>query len=131
MYELYHHGIKGQKWGIRRYQNPDGSLTAAGKDKYIRSKRSQSLKNRRLLSDQELQSKIKRLKMEREYKQLSEDDIKPGKRWCDNFLRDYGKTVLTAVATGATLYAINMAITREGSPEMAAKYIAPPPKGKK
>lgn len=29
--ELYHHGIKGQKWGIRRYQNPDGSLTAAGK----------------------------------------------------------------------------------------------------
>lgn len=29
--ELYHHGIKGQKWGVRRYQNPDGSLTAAGK----------------------------------------------------------------------------------------------------
>ena len=28
--ELYHHGIKGQKWGVRRYQNPDGSLTAEG-----------------------------------------------------------------------------------------------------
>lgn len=32
--ELYHHGILGQKWGIRRYQNPDGTLTAAGKARY-------------------------------------------------------------------------------------------------
>lgn len=32
--ELYHHGIKGQKWGIRRFQNPDGSLTAEGKRRY-------------------------------------------------------------------------------------------------
>ena len=30
-YELYHHGIKGQKWGVRRYQKKDGSLTPAGK----------------------------------------------------------------------------------------------------
>lgn len=30
-YELYHHGIRGQKWGIRRYQNKDGSLTDEGK----------------------------------------------------------------------------------------------------
>lgn len=29
--ELYHHGIKGQKWGVRRYQNEDGSFTAKGK----------------------------------------------------------------------------------------------------
>ena len=32
--ELYHHGIKGQKWGIRRYQNEDGTLTEAGKARY-------------------------------------------------------------------------------------------------
>lgn len=30
MNELYHHGIKGQKWGVRRFQNKDGSLTSAG-----------------------------------------------------------------------------------------------------
>lgn len=32
--ELYHWGIKGQKWGIRRYQNKDGSLTPAGRKRY-------------------------------------------------------------------------------------------------
>lgn len=32
--EMYHHGIKGQKWGRRRYQNKDGTLTPAGKERY-------------------------------------------------------------------------------------------------
>lgn len=32
--ELYHYGVLGMKWGVRRYQNPDGSLTAAGKHRY-------------------------------------------------------------------------------------------------
>ena len=32
--ELYHYGVKGMKWGVRRYQNADGSLTPAGKKKY-------------------------------------------------------------------------------------------------
>lgn len=31
---IAHHGILGMKWGIRRFQNPDGSLTAAGKKRY-------------------------------------------------------------------------------------------------
>lgn len=32
--ELYHHGILGQKWGVRRFQNPDGTRTAAGEKRY-------------------------------------------------------------------------------------------------
>lgn len=35
---LAHHGIKGQKWGIRRYQNPDGTLTPAGRERYYRDR---------------------------------------------------------------------------------------------
>lgn len=33
-YILEHHGILGQKWGVRRYQNKDGSFTAAGRSRY-------------------------------------------------------------------------------------------------
>ena len=36
---LAHHGVKGQQWGIRRYQNPDGSLTPEGREKYGESQR--------------------------------------------------------------------------------------------
>lgn len=125
--ELYHHGIKGQRWGVRHYQNPDGSLTEAGKNRYAKSDRRHSLKNRRNLSDDELRKRINRLKLEKEYKQLSDEDLYPGKKFCNRFLEQYGSKVLVTVASGATLLAINYAITKKIDPEKAAKFIAKEP----
>ena len=39
--ELYHHGIKGQKWGVRRWQNADGTYNEAGKKRYGGEKRNE------------------------------------------------------------------------------------------
>lgn len=100
--ELNHHGIDGQKWGERRFQNPDGSLTPLGRlrygvgkkqkntgsdsaqkngenkpprksnkavknDKRMSNARQQGLSE---MSDDELRSRISRLKMETEYSEL-------------------------------------------------------------
>ena len=53
--ELYHHGIKGQKWGKRRYQNPDGTLTSEGYSHY---------KNGKFMSDKEYRNDGKLIKEE-------------------------------------------------------------------
>lgn len=90
-YVLYHSGIKGMKWGIRRYQNKDGSLTPAGRKRYAKleselnklggnakksdegSNETQTPKKKPAsdMTDKELQDKVNRLRNEDAYNDLS------------------------------------------------------------
>ena len=63
--KLKHSGILGMKWGIRRYQNPDGTLTSAGKARY--SQNTGKELDARDMSDDELVSATNRLNRERNY----------------------------------------------------------------
>ena len=64
MYDLYleHHGIKGMKWGIRRYQNKDGSLTAAGKKRASRDQLEGGKKGKKPNPDRWVKEDLERTK---------------------------------------------------------------------
>lgn len=100
--ELYHWGIKGMKWGVRRYQNRDGTLTAEGKKRYISDHedyiRAHTQKSVREMSDGELNARINRLQKEQQYARLTESPNKLQKA-----IKIAGATA-TALGTVTTLY---------------------------
>lgn len=77
---LEHHGVKGQRWGVRRYQNADGSLTSAGKLRYDQNdngelkKISKQEKNKRIDDKRSAVRDALSKKLEQEY-----DDSEEGK----------------------------------------------------
>ena len=83
--ELYHWGIKGMKWGVRRYQNKDGTLTSEGKKHYSQDHedytRVHTKKSVREMSDSELNARINRLQKEQQYERLTASPSKLQKAW--------------------------------------------------
>ena len=137
MNDLYHYGIKGMRWGVRRYQNPDGSRTALGKkresspDTKEKKARQADAKNRRTMSDVDLKKRIERMKLEKEYKTLVDEDTAPGKKYVFEILSAVGKKTLTIAAAGALAYGVKAAMTKKFDIEEAAQYIAANPNKKK
>jgi hypothetical protein len=71
---LTHHGIKGQKWGVRRWQNKDGSLTKAGQKRYNKEVENLKTEKKKLRNQERTRKKLDKLKkMEEEV-----DDLKKG-----------------------------------------------------
>ena len=68
--ELYHHGTKGMKWGVRRYQNKDGSLTPAGIKRYNREV--QKLKDREASIKAKEKAKQYQAKLDKKKSELDE-----------------------------------------------------------
>lgn len=137
---LEHFGIKGMRWGVRRYEDRNGKLTSAGKKRYSKKRRTpeqvridkmrKDVKNRRTLSDKDLDAKIERLKKESELKRLTNENLSPGRTEVANVLKNSGKNILGKVATGVGLYAVKYALTKKFNVSDFAGYVAPKPKNK-
>lgn len=139
--ELYHHGILGMKWGIRRYQNKDGSLTAAGKKRVgqktddgddtkhdpVKTK-PKSIKD---MSDEELQQAINRLNMEKRYKELATAEAQKktsnGKAFVKRVLEKSGENIATQLST----YVMGAGVNKVAESLFNTKDVVNPKKGQK
>lgn len=111
--ELKHHGIQGQKWGVRRYQNVDGSLTPEGREHYgygepLDKKEAKSLaKNMKNMSSEEIRNRLRKSfgeeavdRINTNYDRITENNIKAEKLF-DNMTDD---DLSNCAAQAALLY---------------------------
>ena len=132
--ELYHHGIKGMKWGVRRTpaqlghdtggvdlqkakKKVEAANTIVNESQNINRKVSgrkqrkmqkQQVQNAKAMTDQELRERVNRLNMEQQYARLSAEQMSAGKVNVDRVLSEVG----TVVALTNSVLAIALAVQK-------------------
>ena len=105
---LIHYGILGMKWGVRRYQNKDGSLTSAGKKRYSNNdnikeapqKNTEEPKKKSVkdMSDEELRREVNRMQLEQNYLKMTGQNIEKGKSAAEIALGKMKESFVSTVA---------------------------------
>lgn len=116
---LEHYGILGQKWGVRRFQNPDGTLTEEGKKRYNDdTPESETWKKdeAKKLSDEELRRRNNRLQSERQYRDLTTSQAEKDRAQMKNEIKkDFLKKALLIPVGAVLAYAGTKLIKNNGT----------------
>lgn len=113
---LCHHGVKGMKWGIRKARKKTSIFPRkkkASKQQTQNNQKKEKKVNIKKLSDKELQSKIQRLQLERQYRNLKREELSEGRKLVGEILKASGRTLGIQVANYVGGKAINKAFKDE------------------
>lgn len=121
---LDHYGVKGMRWGHRKRKVSSSSMSNQ------RKSRREMKRNRRTLSEADLNRNIDRLRKEKQLKELIDEDVNPGKKYIQNVLKKSGDKLLPAALAAGGAYALAQVMDVKMSKGDIFNLAVPAPKNK-